>query len=119
MLPRERVLAALERKPVDRVPYLETTIGVKIGEQLLDRRTPLVFIREYGRRVCVLGNVDVTILSDGTPEETYSEVRDLIRDLGPNYGYMVSSGNSAPDYVRAENMLALARAMEDFGSYRS
>ena len=77
------------------------------------------FKRDYGQRVCVLGNVDVNTLSDGTPEETYSEVRDLIRDLAPGHGYMVSSGNSVPDYVKAENMLALARAMEDFGSYRS
>ena len=31
---RERVLDALERKPVDRVPYVETTMGLKIGEAL-------------------------------------------------------------------------------------
>jgi uroporphyrinogen decarboxylase len=44
MLPRERVLAALERKPVDHVPYVETAIGLTIGERLLDRKTPLVSI---------------------------------------------------------------------------
>ena len=53
----------------------------------------------------------------GTFEETYGEVRDLIMDLAPGYGYMVSSGNSVPDYVKPENMLALARAVEDFGKY--
>jgi hypothetical protein len=46
-------------------------------------------------------------------------VRDLIRDLGPGFGYILSSGNSVPDYVEPENMLALARALEDFGKYES
>ena len=36
---RERVLDALERKPVDQVPYVETTIGLKIGEALLGHST--------------------------------------------------------------------------------
>ncbi len=77
------------------------------------------FKKEYGKRVCVLGNVDVNTLSDGTPEETYAEVRDLIKGLAPGYGYIVSSGNSVPDYVQPENMLVLARAMEDFGRYEA
>jgi uroporphyrinogen decarboxylase len=76
------------------------------------------FKKNYGKRVCILGNVNVNTLASGTAEETYSEVRDLIRDLGPGYGYILSSGNSVPDYVRPENMLALAKALEDFGPYR-
>lgn len=76
------------------------------------------FKREHGHRVCVLGNVNVNTLSMGTPEATYSEVRGLIRDLGPGFGYMLSSGNSVPDYVRPENVLALARAVEDVGAFQ-
>jgi hypothetical protein len=53
----------------------------------------------------------------GSPEESYEEVRDLARDPAPEYGYMVSTGNSVPDYVKPENVLALARAMEDSGRY--
>ena len=75
------------------------------------------FKNEYGKRVCIIGNVNVNTLSMGTYEETYGEVRDLIRDLAPGCGYMVSSGNSVPDYAKPENMLALARAVEDFGKY--
>jgi uroporphyrinogen decarboxylase len=75
------------------------------------------FKRKFGERVCILGNVNLNTLGAGTPEETYSEVRNLIRDLAPGYGYILSSGNSVPDYVRPENMLALAKAIEDFGSY--
>ena len=75
------------------------------------------FKRKFGERVCILGNVNLNTLGMGTPEETYLEVRNLIRDLGPGYGYILSSGNSVPDYVKAENMLALAKALEDFGPY--
>jgi uroporphyrinogen decarboxylase len=75
------------------------------------------FKKNHGKRVCILGNVNVNTLATGTPEEVYSEVRDLIRDLGPGYGYILSSGNSVPDYAKPENMLALARALEDFAKY--
>ncbi len=100
MLPRERVLAALKREPID--------------PNCIDIRA---FKRKLGERVCILGNVNLNTLGMGTPEETYSEVRNLIKDLGPGYGYILSSGNSVPDYVRPENMLALAKAIEDFGPY--
>jgi len=75
------------------------------------------FKRKFGERVCILGNVNLNTLGMGTPEETYSEVRNLIMDLGPGYGYILSSGNSVPDYAKQENMLALAKAIEDFGPY--
>jgi len=48
MIPRERVLAALDRKPIDRVPFVETTIGIGVGEKLLNRKTPLVSIPQLG-----------------------------------------------------------------------
>lgn len=75
------------------------------------------FKQKFGKRVCILGNVNLNTLGMGTPEETYAEVRNLIRDLGSGYGYIVSSGNSVPDYVKPENMMALAKALEDFAKY--
>lgn len=103
-------------------PILEDLflMGIKgihpIDPNCMDIRT---FKRNYGKRVCVLGNVNLNTLSMGTSEETYLEVRDLIKDLAPGYGYIVSSGNSIPDYVKPENMLALACAIEDFGTYQA
>ena len=37
MIPRERILAALDRKPVDHVPFAETSIAFGISEKLLGR----------------------------------------------------------------------------------
>jgi len=76
------------------------------------------FKLKFGERVCILGNVNLNTLGMGAPEETYSEVRNLIKDLGPGYGYILSSGNSVPDYAKPENMLALAKAIQDFGPYK-
>ena len=75
------------------------------------------FKRDYGHRVCVLGNVDLNILAMGTPDQVEREVRDLIRDLGPGGGYIVTSGNSLASYVRAENALALSAAVQKYGKY--
>jgi uroporphyrinogen decarboxylase len=73
--------------------------------------------REYGARVCLLGNVDLNILTLGTPAEVDEEVHSLIRDVGPGGGYIVTSGNSLAGYVKPENALALAAAVQKYGRY--
>jgi uroporphyrinogen decarboxylase len=73
--------------------------------------------RKFGDRVCVIGNLDLNILGMGTPEETDREVRELIRDLAPGGGYMISSGNSLASYLNPENVLAMSRAIQKYGKY--
>jgi len=73
--------------------------------------------QKYGDRLCVLGNVDLNLLAAGTPEEVDQEVRELIRDVAPGGGYIVTSGNSLAGYCRPENVLALSRAVQEYGRY--
>jgi len=73
--------------------------------------------RDHGDRVCLLGNVDLNILGMGTPEDADREVRELIRDLGPGGGYMVSSGNSLASYLKPECVLAMSGAVKKYGRY--
>ncbi len=73
--------------------------------------------RRYGDRLCLLGNVDLNLLSLGSPEAVEAEVRELIRDLGPGGGYIVTSGNSLTGYLWPENVLALSRAVQNYGRY--
>lgn len=73
--------------------------------------------RDYGDRVCLLGNVDLNILGAGTPEEVDREVRELIHDVGPSGGYIVTSGNSLASYLLPENVLELSRAVQKYGQY--
>jgi uroporphyrinogen decarboxylase len=53
----------------------------------------------------------------GTAEAVDREVRELIRDLGPGGGYIVTSGNSLAAYLLSENVLALSRAVQKYGRY--
>jgi uroporphyrinogen decarboxylase len=73
--------------------------------------------RAFGDRICLLGNVDLNILSAGSTEEVDRTVRALIRDLAPGGGYIVSSGNSLAGYLKPENVLALCAAVRNHGRY--
>ena len=73
--------------------------------------------RQYGDRLCLLGNVDLNILGLGTVEDVDQEVRELIHDVGPGGGYIVTSGNSLAGYLLPENVLALSRAVKRYGRY--
>jgi uroporphyrinogen decarboxylase len=73
--------------------------------------------REYGDRLCLLGNVDLNLLGLGTPEDVDRRVRELIRDVGPGGGYIVTCGNSLAGYLQPENVLALAKAVQKYGRY--
>ncbi len=73
--------------------------------------------RDYGRRLCLLGNVDLNLLARGTPQKTGEEVRGLIRDIGPGGGYIVTSGNSLAAYLEPENVVAMSETVQEFGSY--
>jgi len=69
----------------------------------------------YGDKLCLLGNVDVDILSRGTKEQIRSIVKDNVEKAGYNGGYCIGSGNSIPEYVKYENYLALLSAAREFG----
>ena len=73
--------------------------------------------RDYGHRVCLLGNVDLNILGLGTTGDVDREVRELIRDIAPGGGYVVTSGNSLAGYLKPENVVELSKAVLEYGQY--
>jgi uroporphyrinogen decarboxylase len=74
--------------------------------------------RAYGDRICLLGNVDLNLLGLGTPDEVDCEVYELIRDIGPGGGYILTSGNSLAGYLKPECVLAKSEAARKYGEYR-
>ena len=69
----------------------------------------------YGDKLCLIGNIDIDYtLSFGTEEEVDQEVRERIKQLGPGGGYIIADSNSIPDGCRAENVLAMAKAIEKY-----
>ncbi len=63
--------------------------------------------KKIGDKLCLLGHVDVDLLSRGSEEEVRQKVRDNIEKAGYNGGYCVGSGNSVPEYVKFENYIAM------------
>lgn len=64
-----------------------------------------------GHQFCLIGNIDVDLLSRGTPEQVRLLVRDRIKKLGYNGGYCVGSSNTIPDYVNPLNFKAMVEAV--------
>jgi uroporphyrinogen decarboxylase len=73
--------------------------------------------REYGDKLCLLGNVDLNYLGSGAPERVDAEVKRLISILAPGGGYIVTSGNSLASYLIPENVRALPKAVHKYGVY--
>jgi len=74
--------------------------------------------RDYGTRVCIVGNIDLDYtLTRGTPAEVDAEVKEKIERVGRGGGYILSSANSLPDYVKPENALAMGQALDRYGWY--
>jgi len=63
--------------------------------------------RRYGKRIGILGGVDVDILTRRTPDEVRAHVRRVIEDCAPGGRYAVGSGNSIPSYIPPENYLTM------------
>lgn len=71
--------------------------------------------REWGDRVAVVGNVDVDLLSRGTPDDVADVTARLVTALAPAGGHILSSGNTITSSVAPENyaaMITAARRMQ-------
>ena len=69
--------------------------------------------RDYGDRICLMGNLDLDrLLPYGSPDEVSSETRRLVRECGPGGGFILSSCNVLTDAVPPENALSMYRAAE-------
>lgn len=74
--------------------------------------------RDFGDRLCVLGNIDCSyLLVFGTQDDVRQNVADTIKAAAPGGGYILSSSNSIHPGVKPENYLAMVEAARDCGRY--
>lgn len=102
------------------LPFLDDLVGLGIaGMHPIEKGAMDIAAvkRDYGGRICLLGNVDLNTLGMGTPAEVEEEVRYLVSTVGPGGGYIATSGNSLAGYVKPENALALGAAVAKYGRY--
>ncbi|MDP3039154.1 MAG: uroporphyrinogen decarboxylase family protein, partial [Deltaproteobacteria bacterium] len=65
-----------------------------------------------------MGNIDLHYtLTQGTPEETEAEVKKRLQELSPGGGYILASSNGLTSYCKPENVLAMSRALLQYGFY--
>ena len=70
----------------------------------------------YGNKLCLIGNIDVDLLSRGTVNDIRKNVIKNIEEVGKDGGYCVGSGNSIPEYVKLENYIAMIEAVKEINA---
>lgn len=73
----------------------------------------------YGSRVCIIGNIGISVLTLGTQQEVEKLVRARIKSFARSGGYMISSSNSLTAYCKPANVVAMSRAVQKYGQYKS
>jgi len=73
--------------------------------------------RKRGKDFCLVGNIDVDLLSRGPKEHVENEVKRLLQFVAPGGGFCLGSGNTVPDYAIFENYLAMIETGKQFGQY--
>jgi uroporphyrinogen decarboxylase len=126
LLPHVRKVAARITKPWvyhsdgNLMPILDDLLG--LGMQAIHplepgAMDPALLKRRYGERLAFIGNINLDTLCQGTPADVRNEVRERIAQMGPGYGYLLSSSNSIMPGCRPENVAAMVEALAEFGSY--
>jgi uroporphyrinogen decarboxylase len=70
----------------------------------------------YGNRLCLIGNIDVDLLSRGSKNEIRKNILQNIEKIGFKSGYCVGSGNSIPEYVKFENYLTMLETVRELNN---
>ncbi|RJS91820.1 methyltransferase [Candidatus Bathyarchaeota archaeon] len=80
---------------------------------------PRMLKRKYGEKITFWGGgIDTQhTLPFGTPKEVRSEVRERIRIFAPGGGYVFNTIHNVQPRIPVENVLAMYRALRDFGEY--
>jgi uroporphyrinogen decarboxylase len=75
------------------------------------------FKREYGDRLAAIGGIDMDVISRCNVHEVREYTRGVIEECAPGGGWALGTGNSVPNYVPAENFLAMLDEGRRFGAY--
>lgn len=70
-----------------------------------------------GGHSCIMGNVPITLIATGTPEQVKACCKDLIDYCGRGGGYILCSGTQLDD-AKEENVRAMIDFTKEYGVYR-
>jgi len=76
---------------------------------------PDLLKRHYGRRLCLVGNIDIDhALNNAAPQEVQPVVRRRIEPLAAGGGYLIVDSNSVPHDCRAQDLVAMSGAFQKY-----
>jgi len=70
-----------------------------------------------GNKVCIAGNMPVSVLQVGTPDDVKHACKRLIDVVGKDGGYIMAPA-SALDEVNPENLMTMINFTKEYGKYR-
>jgi hypothetical protein len=74
--------------------------------------------RLYGKRLCVMGNFDPTILAFGTVEQARAETMRCLREGMEGGGYVLITGDEVPANAKLDNLKAMVETAAEHGQYQ-
>ncbi len=74
--------------------------------------------KRYGKRLSLIGNLDISrLLPFGSAWDVDQDVKGLIRDIGSDGGYVLTTCNGIMEDVPVENAITMHLACEKYGHY--
>lgn len=105
----KQVLADLVEVGLDGLHSLEPGAGMDIFK----------IKQEYGTTFCLMGNLDLGLLSQGEPQDITAACTELLQKVAPGGGYILSSASGILDaQIPLENVLAVSKAVVSSGNNR-
>ena len=83
-------------------------VGIDAKHSYEDVILPMAEVKaQYGKRIGILGGVDMNILTLGPEERIRATARQAIADCAPGGGFAFGSGNTIANYIPLNNYLAM------------
>ena len=96
---------------LDCKPHAIQSIDPMAGMDIAD------FKQRYGRQVCIMGNVNVAYLENGTKEQVEQSARYALESAMPGGGYIFSTCNTVFSEVPLENYRVMLDVRSKYGRY--
>lgn len=71
---------------------------------------------QYGKRICIMGGIDMDFCCRRTPEEVYARSREMLLKARDNGHYMLGTGNSLARYLPLAQFKAMHQAAFDLAN---
>jgi len=107
----------------DHSPHVNTILELPKGWGIAHFERPKNFIKDVWEKLkghtVVMGGIPSTLLIGGTPEKIEEYVKNLLREVGPEPGFILSTGVAEIDPTTpAENLKALLNTLFKYGEHR-